>query len=74
MITDITAIPLAQKHALVSMPANVWEALLKIVGPTKRKEFESRVERLELKPDKKAIAAELKSGIAVAGADLRFDD
>ena len=45
-----------------------------IVGAKDRKEFESRVERLEYKPDKKAIAADLKSGVAVPGADLKFGD
>ena len=74
VITDVTAIPLAQKDVILTMPAYVWEALLQIIGPQDRKEFESRVERLEYKPDKKAIGAELKSGVAVPGADLKFGD
>ena len=74
LITDVTAIPLAHKDVVLTMPAYVWEALLQIVGATDRKEFESRVERLEYKPDKKAIAAELKDGVAVPGADLKFGD
>lgn len=74
VITDVTAIPLAQKDVVVIMPAYVWEALLQIVGPKDRGEFESRVEKLEYKPDKKAIAADLKSGVAVPGADLKFGD
>ena len=74
LITDVTAIPLAHKDVVLTMPAYVWEALLQIVGATDRKEFESRVERLEYKPDKKAIAAELKEGVAVPGADLKFGD
>jgi Gp157 protein len=74
VITDVTAIPLAQKNVVLTMPAYVWEALLQIVGQKDRKEFESRVERLEYKPDKKAIAADLKSGITVPGADLKFGD
>jgi ribosomal 50S subunit-associated protein YjgA (DUF615 family) len=72
LITDPAAIPLAQKDVTLTMPAYVWEALLQIVGPKDQKEFESRVERLEYKPDKKAIAADLKSGVAVPGADLKF--
>src|SRR5579864_7173286 len=74
LITDAVAIPLAQKDVTLTMPAYVWEALLQIVGVKDRKEFESRVERLEYKPDKKAIAAELKSGVAVPGADLKFGE
>jgi len=74
VITDVTAIPVAQKDVVLTMPAYVWEALLQIVGPKDRKEFESRVERLEYKPDKKAIAADLKNGVAVPGADLKFGD
>ena len=74
LITDAVAIPLAQKDVVLTMPAYVWEALLQIVGAKDRKEFESRVERLEYKPDKKAIAADLKSGVAVPGADLKFGD
>jgi hypothetical protein len=56
------------------MPAYVWEALLQMIGPKDRKEFESRVERLEYKPDKKAIASDLKNGVTVPGADLKFGD
>lgn len=74
LITDVTAIPRAHKDVVLTMPAYVWEALLQIVGPTDRKEFESRVTRIEHKPDKKAIAAELKGGITVPGADLKFGD
>jgi len=74
LITDAVAIPLAQKDVTLTMPAYVWEALLQIVGAKDREEFESRVERLEYKPDKKAIAADLKNGVAVPGADLKFGD
>jgi len=74
VITDATAIPLAQKDVVLTMPAYVWEAMLQIVGTQDREEFESRVERLEYKPDKKAIAQNLKSGVAVPGADLKFGD
>jgi Siphovirus Gp157 len=74
LITDAVAIPLAQKDVVLTMPAYVWEALLQIVGAKDRGEFESRVERLEYKPDKRAIAADLKNGVAVPGADLKFGD
>jgi len=74
LITDPVAIPLAQKDVVLTMPAYVWEALLQIVGPADRKEFESHVQRLEYKPDKKAIASDLKNGVAVPGADLKFGD
>jgi hypothetical protein len=74
LITDLDAIPLAFKQALLAMPAHVWEALLERLSLEDRKVFESRVEKLEYKPDKKAIAAELKSGVAIAGADLKFGE
>jgi hypothetical protein len=72
LITDLDAIPSAYKHVTLSMPAYVWEALLTCVGSDARKEFEPRVEKTEYRPDKKAIAGELKSGLAIAGADLKF--
>jgi len=56
------------------MPAYVWEALLIRAGHQDRKEFESRIDKREFRPDKKAIAAELKKGIAIPGADLKFGD
>jgi hypothetical protein len=74
LITDLNAIPLAFKQALLAMPAHVWEALLQRLGLEDRKVFESRVEKLEFKPDKKAIAAELKNGVPIAGADLKFGE
>jgi len=74
LITDAVAIPLARNDVVLTMPAYVWEALLQIVGAEDRKEFESRVERREFKPDKKAIAADLKNGVAVPGTDLKFGD
>jgi hypothetical protein len=74
LITDLSAVPLAFKHAVLSMPAHVWEALLQRVGLEERKVWEGRVEKLELKPDKKAIGAELKMGTEIAGADLKFGD
>lgn len=74
LITDLTAVPVAFKHAVLSMPAHVWEALLQRLGLEERKTWESRVERIELKPDKKAIGAELKRGAEIPGADLKFGD
>jgi hypothetical protein len=45
-----------------------------MVGPQARKELESRVQRLEYKPDKKTIATDLKNGITIPGSDLKFGD
>jgi hypothetical protein len=74
LITDLDAIPLAFKQAVLAMPAHVWEALLERLDLEDRKVFESRLEKLEFKPDKKAIAAELKNGVPIAGADLKFGE
>jgi hypothetical protein len=74
LITDLGALPLTFKHAVLSMPAHVWEALLQRLGLEERELWEGRVSKLELKPDKKAIGAELKSGVEVPGADLKFGD
>jgi hypothetical protein len=72
LITDLSAIPAAYKHVTLTMPAYVWEALLNCLGLDDRKEFESRVEKTEYRPDKKAIAGELKNGVEITGADLKF--
>ena len=74
LITDIEAIPLAFKQAILAMPAYVWEALLQRLGLEERKMWEARVDKLEFKPDKKAIGAELKSGTEIPGADLKFGE
>jgi hypothetical protein len=74
LITDLDSIPLAFKQALLAMPAHVWEALLERLNLDDRKVFEARVEKLEYRPDKKAIATELKNGVPIAGADLKFGD
>lgn len=34
----------------------------------------SRIEKIEFKPDTKAVAAELKNGVPIADADLRFGE
>src|ERR1700730_1031094 len=74
LITDLEAVPSAFKQLLLTMPAYVWEALLHSLDPEERKAFESRIDKLEFKPDKKVLAKELKSGIAIPGADLKFGD
>jgi hypothetical protein len=74
LITDIEAVPSAFKQATLTMPAYVWEALLQSLDADERKVFESRVDKLELKPDKKALGAELKRGTQIRGADLKFGD
>jgi len=74
LITDLDSIPLVFKQALLAMPAHVWEALLERLNLDDRRVFEARVEKLEYRPDKKAIATELKNGVPIAGADLKFGD
>ncbi len=74
LITDVGEVPLAFKQVLLAMPAYVWEALLERLGLEERKTWEARVDKLEFKPDKKAIAAELKTGTEIPGADLKFGD
>lgn len=69
-VSDPEALPGSLKDAVVTLPALVWEALLEGVAPEVRASCESLVKKLELKPDKRAIAAELKSGSAVPGAEL----
>jgi hypothetical protein len=74
LITDVNAIPISHKNVVLTMPAYVWEGLLQLVGAIDRKEFEQRVEKLEYKPDKKAIAVDIKDGVSIPGADLKFGD
>ena len=74
LITDIDAVPLAFKQAILVMPAHVWEALLQSLGLEERKTWEALVDKLEFKPDKKAIGLELKRGTEIPGADLKFGD
>ena len=73
-ITDLDALPRMFKRAVLTMPAYVWEALMMRIGFDDRKVFEDRVENVEYKADKKAIAAELKNGNQVPGADLKFGE
>lgn len=74
LINDLGVVPLAFKHASLSMPAAVWEALLQRLGLEERKVWEGRVDKLEFRADKKAIAAELKRGSQIPGADLKFGE
>jgi len=74
LITDLDSVPLALKQVVVTMPAYVWEGLLQRVGFEERKVFETRVEKVEFRPDKKAIGAELKKGTQIPGADLKFGE
>ena len=73
LIVDPNLVPPAFKAAVVTLPAYVWEALLNCLDPEERKEFEPLIAKLEFKPDKKAIGAEL-NGTEILGADLRFDE
>jgi hypothetical protein len=73
-VSDPEALPGSLKDAVVTLPALVWEALLEAVAPEVKASCEALVKKLELKPDKRAIAAELKSGSAVPGAQLRTDE
>ena len=74
LITDLGALPLAFKQAVLSLPAHVWEALLQRLGFEEREIWEARVNKIEFKPDKKAIATELKRGTEIPGADLKFGE
>jgi len=56
------------------LSAHVWEALLQRLGLEERKIWEAQVDKIEFKPDKKAIAAELKRGAEIPGAGLKFGE
>jgi hypothetical protein len=74
VVADPTLVPPPFKAAVVTMPAYAWEALLECLDLEARKEFERLVQKLEFKPDKRAIGAELKNGTEIPGADLTFGD
>jgi putative lipoic acid-binding regulatory protein len=74
LISDLEAVPSAFKQVMLTMPAYVWDALLQCLDIEERKVFESRIEKQELKADKKAIGVELKRGTQIPGADLKFGD
>jgi hypothetical protein len=64
----------ARSHSCAGCCEADREALLHSLDAEEGKEFESRFEKLEFKPDKKALARELKTGIAIPGVDLKFGD
>jgi hypothetical protein len=59
-ITDENAVPLAFKDAVLTMPAQVWEALLERLEEHGRASFEAQIKKTAFKPDKRAIGGELK--------------
>jgi Siphovirus Gp157 len=74
VVADPNLVPPALKAAVVTMPAYAWEALLQCLDLEERKQFEGLLQKLEYKPDKRAIGAELKNGTEIPGADLAFGD
>ena len=54
--------------------AHVWEALLQRLNKEDRAVFEAKVKKCEFKPDKRALANELKKGEQISGADLKFGE
>jgi hypothetical protein len=74
VITDEKALPLAWKDAVLTIPAYVWEALLQRLDMDERAVFEAKVKKCEFKPDKRALASEMKNGEQIPGADLKFGD
>ena len=73
-ITDENAVPLAFKDVVLTMPAQLWEALVERLGKDERADFEERVKKTEFKPDKRALANELKNGSEIPGTDLKFGE
>ena len=74
VVVDPNLVPPAFKAAVITMPAHIWDALLNCLDPGDRKGLGPLIDKLEFKPDKKAIGAELKNGTRILGADLRFGD
>ena len=74
LVTDVDSIPSDFKQVALTMPAQAWNELLQSLNAEERKVFESQIEKLEWKPDKKAIGTELKRGNQIPGADLKFGD
>jgi hypothetical protein len=74
VITDEEALPAAWKDVVLTMPAHVWEALLERLEKGERACFQARVKKTEFKPDKRAVASELKKGEQIPGADLKFGE
>jgi len=74
LITDDRALPVEWKDIVLTMPAHVWVALLQRLAKDECTLFEQKVKKSEFRPDKKAIANELKKGVEIPGADLKFGD
>jgi len=74
VITDEKALPVAWKDVVLTMPAHVWEALLERLDKNERAVFEAHLKKCEFKPDKRALANELKNGEEIPGADLKFGE
>ena len=74
IVIDPNLVPPAFKAAVVTMPAYVWEALLNCLNAEERTVFEALIQKLEYRPDKRAIGAELKNGTEIPGVDLAFGD
>ena len=72
LIIDPAMVPASLKDAVITLPAYVWEALLQCLSLEERRTIEPLVKKLEFRPDKKAIGAELKAGTDIPGADLAF--
>jgi hypothetical protein len=73
-ITDENAVPLAFKDVVLTMPAQLWEALLERLEKDERAGIEAQIKKTEFKPDKRAISSELKNGSEISGADLKFGE
>jgi hypothetical protein len=74
VISDEEALPLAWKDTVLTMPAYVWEGLLQRLSNDERAFFEAKVKKCEFKPDKRALANELKKGEQIPGAVVKFGE
>ena len=74
VVIDPELVPLTYKDVAVTMPAYVWEAMLQCLSKEERAEFERWLKRTEFRPDKKALAPELKAGHEIPGADLHVGE
>jgi len=74
VITDEQALPATWKDVVLTIPASAWEGLLQRLDLEERDVLEKQVKKSEFKPDKRAIAGELKKGNEIPGADLKFGE
>jgi hypothetical protein len=74
VINNDKAVPIMWKDVVLTMSAHVWEGLLQRLDEQERAFFEKQVKRTEFKPDKRALAAEMKNGVEIPGADLKFGE